>query len=267
MTIIQSITLGVVQGLTEFLPISSSGHLILVPKIFNWQLQSLAFDVALHLGTLLAVVVYFRSDLLRLARAAFLYKNSAFEKDRRIILYIIIGIVPAGITGAFANEIIETRFRSVAVIAVNLIVWGIFLIAADVFASRAEQRIKNHPVTAKSAAIVGIAQVFSLIPGTSRSGATIAAGIFSGLPRINAARFSFLMSVPLIAAAGVFKLRDIFASGAGSIETLPLLIGFASSAIVGWFAIGLLMKTLSRFGLSAYGVYRIILAAAILLFL
>lgn len=267
MTILQSLILGVVQGLTEFLPISSSGHLILVPKIFNWQLQSLAFDVALHLGTLLAVVGYFRSDLLQLTRAAFLYKNSTFEKDRRMIFYILLGIIPAGITGALANEIIETRFRSVTVIAVNLIVWGIFLIAADLFAARTERKAKTHPITAKSVAIVGIAQVFSLIPGTSRSGATITAGIFSGLSRTDAARFSFLMSVPLIAAAGTFKLRDIFAGGAGSIETLPLLIGFASSAIVGWFAIGLLMKTLSRSGLLVYGVYRIILAAAILLFL
>lgn len=254
---LQSLTLGIVQGLTEFLPISSSGHLILIPKIFNWPLQPLAFDVALHLGTLVAVVWYFRSDLVRLCRA----------KDRRMILYILLGIIPAGITGALANEIIETRFRSVTIIAINLMVWGIFLIAADVFAARTERKAKTRPIGTRSSLVVGIAQILSLIPGTSRSGITITAGIFCRHSRTDAARFSFLMSIPLIAAAGVFKLRDILGEGTNSIEMLPLLIGFASSALVGALAIAILMKTLSRFGLSLYGVYRVVLAAAILLFL
>ena len=267
MTTIQSLTLGITQGLTEFLPISSSGHLILIPKLFHWPLQTLGFDAALHLGTLFAVLFYFRSDLRRLMIAVFARKNPSYREDRRLALAIILGIIPAGTAGALANDIIETRFRALEVVGANLIIFGILLIAADFFAKRNEQKSANSGVGTMRALIIGCAQIFSLIPGASRSGVTITAGIFSGLSRANAARFSFLMSIPLIAAAGAFKLRDIFGSGDISVEILPLSIGFVSSALVGLIAIEILMKTLSRFGLAIYGIYRIIAGSLILLFL
>lgn len=257
MTILQALALGAVQGITEFLPISSSGHLILLPTLFNWPLQPLAFDVALHLGTLVAVTSYFRSDIIQLARG----------NNRRLFLYILIGIIPTGIAGVLGSGIIETKFRSATIVALNLIVWGVFLIGSDIFSAYVKRRGTIRPLTGIRALILGCAQVFSLIPGTSRSGVTIGAGVFAGLSRNDAARFSFLMSIPLIAAAGLFKLRDVLAGSGDSLQTLPLLVGFATSALVGWLAIAILMKTLSRLGLTIYGIYRVVLAALILLFL
>ncbi|MBI4359595.1 MAG: undecaprenyl-diphosphate phosphatase [Candidatus Jacksonbacteria bacterium] len=263
----QSLVLGIIQGLTEFLPISSSGHLILIPKFASWPLQPLAFDAVMHLGTLFAAIFYFRSDVLALIRSALAYKNQAHSEDRRVLIAVILGIIPAGIAGALANNLIETRFRTIEIVGANLILWGILLIAADFFATRVERSDANRSLTIKLALMIGCAQALALIPGTSRFGITITAGIFGKLTRTNAARFSFLMSIPLIAGAGVFKLRDIVAGGTGAVETLPILIGLASSALVGWAAIALLMKTLSKRGLAVYGIYRIFLGALILLFL
>ncbi len=267
MSILQSFALGITQGLTEFLPISSSGHLILISKLFHWPLQTLGFDAALHLGTLFATLFYFRSDLRRIFIAIFARKNPSYNEDRRLALAIILGTIPAGIVGAVANDIIETRFRALEIVGANLIIFGIMLIAADFFAKRNKQSNTNSCVGPMRALIIGCAQIFSLIPGASRSGVTITAGIFSRLSRENAARFSFLISIPLIAAAGAFKLRDLFASGDISVKILPLAIGFVSSALVGLIAIKILMKTLSRFGLAIYGIYRIIAGWLILLFL
>ena len=269
MTIIQSITLAIIQGITEFLPISSSGHLIIIPKIFNWPLQSLAFDVTLHMGTLTAVIVYFRQEISRLIKSIINYKNPKFRLERRLIFLIVIGILPAIIAGLILNNAIEYRFRTINIVIINLTFWGLFLIAADYWADRRVKSsdAKTGKLTSKGALSIGIFQVFSLFPGTSRSGVTITAGIFNGLTPNQSARFSFLMSIPLILGAVILKSADLF-SQSQTISTstfVPLIIGFLISAIIGWLAIKFLMKLLNSWGLKIFGFYRLILAIILII--
>ena len=203
MSLLQSLILGIIQGITEFLPISSSGHLIILPKIFNWPLQSLAFDAVLHLGTLVAVIFYFRDDVWNLIKSIVFYKDSDYKSQRKLVLMILIGIIPAGIAGFLFDGIIATKFRSINIVIFNLIFWGIFLIVADWYANKTQnlnvpakgwsasgRKTQNH-ISKLKALTIGLFQVFSLIPGTSRSGVTIGAGVFVKLTKVQAARFSF----------------------------------------------------------------------------
>lgn len=270
MSLLQAFILATTQGLTEFLPVSSSGHLIIIPKLFNWPLQPLAFDVVLHLGTLVAVVFYFRKDLWKIVRSALFLKNSAYAKDRHLIPPLIIGILPSTIAGFLLNNYLDSTLRSSRVITniviFNLILWGFFLIAADWYEKKGLPAQKNSSVQVKisQSFVIGLFQIFSLIPGTSRSGVTIGAGIFAKLSKIEAARFSFLMSVPLILGAGLLKVKDLATDQNFSLEVAPLIVGLLTSAIVGWLAIALLMKALKHFGLTIFGLYRIVLATILL---
>ena len=257
MSLLQATILGIIQGLTEFLPVSSSGHLIILPTIFNWEVQSLAFDVALHVGTLTAVLFYFRSDIIKLATGIIRYRDQNYRVERRFAFLIILGIIPAGFAGFLFERQIEHSSRSITIVIANLVIWGLFLIAADLFTLLK----KTHSaLTPLKALIIGFFQVLSLIPGTSRSGITIGAGIFTNISKKEAARFSFLMSIPLITAAGILKSMDLFQAQNGGVPFLPLAVGFIASALTGFFAIKLLMKILGGFGLTFFALYRVALA-------
>lgn len=269
MTIPQAFILATIQGLTEFLPISSSGHLIIIPNLFNWHLQPLVFDVVVHLGTLVAVVFYFRKDLWGIIQSAVFFKNPLYAQERRLLLPLLVGIVPTAVVGFFLDDYIENFARTANIVAFNLLLWGVFLILADWYGKKTKSTAQKFftRITIFQSCIIGIFQIFSLFPGTSRSGVTIGAGIFAKLSKIEAARFSFLMSVPLIFGAGALKVKDLVSEQTFVIGTLPLILGFLTSAIVGWLAISLLMKALKHFGLTIFGIYRIVLSIGLLIVL
>ena len=248
----QAIILGIVQGFTEFLPVSSSGHLIFFPALFGWEDQGIVFDTVIHLGTLLAVVFYFRKKLISLCH------------DIRLLLFILASMIPAGFVGVLWGDRIEYFFRSPQIVAWNLIGWGIVLGFADWYEKR---HVPDATVEWKHTVTMGFSQVLALIPGTSRSGITMTAGLFFGLSRAKAAEFSFLMSIPIIAAAGGSGLRDLAAAAYGSVPFVPLLAGFMAAAVSGFFAITVLLRFLTKHGFFPFVVYRIAIGIMILLFL
>jgi undecaprenyl-diphosphatase len=260
MTIFQAIVLGVIQGLAEFLPISSSAHLSLAPFLFGWEDPGLAFDVALHLGTLAAVLWYFRAEWARLVRAALSIVRSRRvrgDEERRVVL-LAVATVPGALGGLLLEEYAETVFRAPAITAVGLIVLGIVLWASDRFAPRVRALVgmRWH-----DALLIGVAQTVALVPGVSRSGSTMTAGRLLGFDRQSAAVFSFLMSMPITAAAAVFKVPDALREGGLS---APLIFGILASGVSGCFAISVLLRFLSRHGFGVFAVYRVALAAAVL---
>jgi len=266
MSLFQTIILAALQGLTEFLPISSSGHLIILPKIFNWPLQPLAFDVILHLGSLVGVIFYFKNDLKKLLKALIDFKNKNLKPERQLIFLLLIGILPAALAGFFFNGFIELHFRKINIVVYNLIFWALFMILADFLA----RKTKTEKLNFKKALSIGIFQIFALIPGTSRSGVTISAGMLAKLPKKQTAKFSFLMSLPLIFGAGLLKAPTLFRSNTATATVLlktNLIIGFLVSAIFSWLAIKLLIKTLEFWGLTVFAVYRILLAIVLITFL
>jgi undecaprenyl-diphosphatase len=256
--IFQAVVLGVIQGLAEFLPVSSSAHLVLAPRYFGWTDPGLAFDVALHLGTLAAVVAYFWKDLVKLASAVVQPSDPAKAEDRRTALYLIMATIPGAIAGLLLEHKAETVFRSAALIAGALIALGLALAIADWFC-KGDRKIKD--LTIGSALGMGIAQAFALIPGVSRSGVTITIGRALGMERQEAARFSFLMSFPIIAGAGLLKFKQILHSP----DKIALAAGFVSAAISGLFAISLLMRYVQRHRYTPFVLYRWALGAFVLL--
>ena len=260
MTTIQIIVLAIFQGLTEFLPISSSGHLVLVPAFAGWDDQGLMFDVAVHLGSLAAVCVYFRSDIAGLLRGGVgLLRGQAQSRDARMALAIGIGTVPAAVAGlAFAGWI-EDNLRDPAVVVITLSVFGILMALAD-YLGRKERVIGD--VTLKDAIIIGLAQAMALIPGTSRSGITITAGRALGFARQDAARFSFLLSAPVILLAGGYKILSLLLDGT-SIAWLELGMGAVVSGIVAYISIEFFMRFVSAIGLLPFAIYRLLLAGVI----
>lgn len=264
MTILQATVLGFVQGLTEFLPVSSSGHLILVPHVFGWPDQGLAFDAVIHLGTALAAIWFFRRDIATILTGIFSRSSSPESKTLRRT--ILISMLPAVAVGLLLKDFIETSTRSTVFVACNLILWAFVLLAADWYSGR------NHPTstrpTWRQAIVIGVAQAFALLPGTSRSGATISAGVLSGLDRASALRFSFVAGIPLILAAGGLSAIDLLqdvASGRASI--MPLFVGFFSAFLGGVLAIQLLLALINRRGLTIFAAYRVVLAVIVLLLL
>jgi undecaprenyl-diphosphatase len=263
MELFQAFILGMVQGLGEFLPISSSAHLILTPYLLGWEDQGLAFDVALHWGTLLAVVTYFRKDLWNLIRG---FLHSLFPRTRdfennlyqKLSWLIILATIPAAIFGKLFEHQVETVFRNPLLIAGTLVIGGLILWLADKYGAK----IKTlTDAKWSNALIIGLAQSVALVPGISRSGATIIAGLSQGFTRQDAAKFSFLMSVPVILGAGVLKLPDI-----AQIENHgQLLVGFASAAIFGFLAIKYLLKYIATRSFNIFVWYRFALAAIIIL--
>lgn len=259
MTVFQAIVLGVLQGLAEFLPISSSAHLALAPWAFGWKDPGLAFDVALHLGTLATVLWYFRKEW-----GALIVSSIAILKQRRIstpdewrVIFLIIGTIPAAIAGLLLEEAAETAFRAPALMATTLMVMGVILWSADRFLpqSRALERM-----TWRDALLIGLAQACALVPGFSRSGTTITGARLLRLDRTSAAVFSFLLSMPVTAAAAVLKVPDAVREGI----TPPLVVGVISAAISSWLAISVLLKYVSRHSFGIFALYRLALGAGIL---
>lgn len=261
MTLIQIIVLALIQGLTEFLPVSSSAHLILGSKLFGWQDQGLVFDVATHLGTLFAVLIYFRADLVGMARACFgPVEGENVRHNRDMVFYLAVASIPALVLGFFAHDLVEFYLRDVRIIAWATIGFGLLLWMADVLGSR--QRDLGG-MNLKSAIFIGLAQALALIPGTSRSGVTITAGRFLGFTPESAARFSFLLSIPVIAAAGAFGAWRIF-TGEAPINWLQFLIALLFAAAAGWVCIAAFLALLNRVGLMPFIIYRLILGLGLL---
>jgi undecaprenyl-diphosphatase len=267
-TFAQAIVMGVVQGLTEFLPVSSSGHLIIVPYLASWNdpfITSLAFSVMLHIGTLVALLVYFRADWLRLVPAGLAtIRDRSFEgdPDRRLAWLIAVATVPALILGVLLNDAVEQRFREVGLVALMLVVGGGILWLAERQGSR---RLLPIDLTFPKALAIGGAQALALVPGISRSGISISAGLFAGLDRESAARFSFLMATPVTAAAAAYETFKVVTGGAGIVvEVAPLFAGMAAALVSGLVAIAVLLRLLRTRSTDIFVVYRVILAAVVL---
>lgn len=261
MDIIQIITLALTQGLTEFLPISSSAHLILVPVLTGWEDQGLAFDVAVHMGTLAAVVLYFRQEIAAMAVAwAGSLQGQGLTADARLAWAVLFGTLPAGLAGLLFVGFIEAHLRSPLVIATTTIGFGLLLWWAD--ASGRRQR-NEHTITWKDVLIIGIAQALSLIPGTSRSGITITAGLAVGLTRKAAARYSFLLSIPVIILAGGLETLKLIRLPGGT-DWTALFLGAVISALSAYLCIHFFLKLLERIGMLPFVVYRLILGIGLL---
>ena len=260
MTVFQALVLGVLQGLGEFLPISSSAHLALAPWLFGWPDPGLAVDVALHFGTLLAVLWYFRREwvLLVIAAKDIVVTRSVQTDQQRLVLYLIVGTIPGAIAGKLLEKQAESAFRAPALIAIVLIVLGILLWLADKLAA---QERSASTMRWSDAILIGLAQMFAIIPGVSRSGSTITAGRALGLTREGAAVFSFLLSMPIIAGAAALEMpRAIREYGFSA----PLLVGIAASAISGWLAIRVLLRFVTHRSYGVFAVYRVLLGLAVL---
>jgi undecaprenyl-diphosphatase len=265
--IFQAIVIGIVQGLTEFLPISSSAHLILLPPVMGWDdpfLNSPEFDVMLHLGTLAALVVYFWRDVVRLAAAgwaAVRTRRLDDDPDRRLALLLVLTIIPAGLLGAFFEDFFDEFFRDRLIVVCGLLVIGALVLLVAERVARQERGL--DALRARDALTIGVAQALALFPGISRSGITIASGLFLGLERAAAARFSFLMGIPIIAGAGVWKVRAIAAGEAVAFDPLVLASGVVASALAGLAAIAFLLAYLRRHTTGIFIVYRVAFAALV----
>ncbi len=260
MTTFQIIILAIVQGLTEFLPISSSGHLVLVPNFADWPDQGLAFDVAVHFGSLLAVCVFFRRDIVAMLHGGVaILRGDTSEPESRLALAIAIGTVPAAIAGLLFAGWIEANLRDPMVIVCTLAGYGVLMAVAD-YVGRRERTIAS--VGLKDALIIGCAQALALVPGTSRSGVTMTAARFLGFERADAARFSFLLSTPVIFLAAAYQLLQLL-RGDETVMWGELALGVAVSAVVAYLSIEFFMRVVTRIGLLPFTVYRLLLAATI----
>ncbi|MCA9307964.1 MAG: undecaprenyl-diphosphatase UppP [Patescibacteria group bacterium] len=264
MDIFQALVLGITQGLTEFLPISSTGHLILVSEFMHWPIQPLVFDAFLHLGTLLAVFAYFRKDVARIILHTIddLIKNqrvfSQWHEYTKLGFYILLGTIPALLLGLMFGDTIEANFREVFYVLIFLALGTGVMYYADTFYSA-----NNGALSFSKSLLVGFFQALALLPGFSRSGATISGGLFVGLSRENSARFAFLLSLPIIFGAGVFKLIASV-SELSTISPVVLLVGFVSSFVVGLICIRALLLFLKTKSLMGFIIYRGVLAVVLL---
>ena len=265
--ILHAAILGLVQGLTEFLPISSSGHLIIVPYVLGWTdpfITSLAFSVMLHIGTLAALLVYFRADWVRLVPAGFAaIRDRSFrgDPDRRLAWLLVAATIPAAIAGFLLSDVIESWFREVGPVAFTLVGGAVILWLADRWGGRTKG---VNDVTFPIAGGIGAAQALALIPGISRSGISISAARFAGLDREAAARFSFLMATPITAGAALFEVRRLASGETGlDISVGPLVVGMLAAFVSGMIAIGFLLRYLRTRSLTIFVVYRLIVAAVI----
>lgn len=261
MTGIQVVVLAIVQGLTEFLPISSSGHLVLVPNFFGWTDQGLAFDVAVHFGSLVAVLLFFRRDIVALLRGGLDVLGAKVESvESRMALGIALGTIPAALAGLLLAGWIETNLRSPAVIVGTLSGYAVLMVIADRFGRRTRA---ITTVRIRDGVLIGLAQALALVPGTSRSGVTITAAMALGFERQDAARFSFLLAVPVILLATVYELGKLL-TGDTAVAWTQLGIGASISAIVAYLSIEFFMRFVSRIGLLPFAIYRLLLAGVIL---
>lgn len=260
----QAIILGLIQGLTEFLPISSSGHLALVPLVSTWQDQGLAFDCMVHWGTLTAVIYYFRSDLAKMILGmgeTIKKRDWKANRDGQMAWMIGLATIPVGIAGLALKDYVENDLRSVETIGIASIVFGLLLWAADKMGKRDRG---EQAWGIKDTMIVGLAQAVALIPGTSRSGITMTAALFLGYTREAAARFSFLLSIPVIFLAGGLKIKDWIEQPNQMASFDTLILGYVVSAVSAYICIHYFLKFLERVGMGPFVIYRIILGSVLL---
>lgn len=259
---LQDIILGLLQGLTEFLPISSSGHLVVVPAVLGWDEPSLTFDVLLHLGTLAAVVIYFRHDLMGIV-LGIMGRGTDVAAARRMALYLVVGTLPAAVLGLVLGDFFERLFESPYTTCAELVATALLLLALE----RAGERAARRPLDTGMATGIGVAQAVAIFPGISRSGATIGAGLVMGLSREEATRFSFLLSIPAIAGAGVVSLADV--AGGGLDVTAGVVAGVIASGVAGYVSIGALLRFVRTHSLTVFAVYLLVMAplSALIIFL
>lgn len=254
----KAIILGAVQGLTEFLPVSSSGHLVIGSELLNFQEQGVVFDVCLHLGTLVSVFIVFRSEILAMIKAPFQYFSGNTDDDVRQFffwdIYVILATLPAVFVGLFFKSYVDLFFGSTLIAYCMLVVTGTIMILAQYVPER------NQPLNWWRGILVGCAQALAIMPGLSRSGSTIFAGMLLGVPRETIARFSFIMSIPAIIGAAVLQMGDFFQNPPTLDTALNLLVGMTMSAIAGYFAIRLLLDIIRRNRLQWFGYYCLVLA-------
>lgn len=260
MSIIQALILGLVQGITEFLPISSSGHLLVIEKALGISKTGITFDVALHLGTLVALLLYFRKDLINLVKSAFVG-----GRERKLLILLLVATVPAAIIGYLLESAAESTFRSPLLVAINLSVFGGLMLAAEKFAKRYKHPREILDISRNQALTMGFAQALAVVPGVSRSGSTITAGLVTGLDRVAATRFSFLLGIPIIAGAAAKvllssdSLSEIAANGS------IFAIGMSTAFVTGLLAIKFMLSYLAKHDLSIFAYYRFGLSAVIIL--
>ncbi|MEI8143321.1 MAG: undecaprenyl-diphosphatase UppP [Candidatus Berkelbacteria bacterium] len=259
MEYLQSITLGIIQGFTEFLPISSSAHLVIVPSLFHWQYQGLSFDIAMHLGTVVAIVAYFWRDWAKLISLALDNSETVTAEDypRNFLWQILVATIPAGAVGYLIADIVESKLHSPYLLATNLIVFGLVLFLVDKYARKS---LETKDIRYKQSFLVGLAQSLALIPGVSRSGITMVASRALGLSREKAARFSFLLGTPAMIGAFVFDLKKITAIH----MDLAFVLGFFASLVSGLIAIRFLLAWLKKADFSIFFYYRILLGALVI---
>ena len=263
MTVLDALILGVVQGLTEFLPVSSSGHLVLVPEFFNIPAPTLGFDVLVHVATLIAVVGYFIRDVSKMILSVVAPRRLRTREEvkywRRLLLWLVIGSIPAGLAGLLLSDFFESLFESTLTVGVFLVITSLLLWGADVTMGRAKpQVLELGKMRVADALVVGCFQALAIAPGPSRSGATITGGIFLGFDREAAARFSFLLSIPVILGAFLTKLGDIsggFSGGSGGAYT----VGTIAAAVSGFVAVYFLMRWLRTHRLRMFAIYTLLL--------
>lgn len=262
-TVLQAIVLGALQGFTEFLPVSSSAHLSLAPWAFGWAAPGLGFDLALHVGTLVALFWYFRAEWWMLAGGGLtlLRARRTVDEPSRRAWFIVIATIPAAVAGLLLEELAETVFRAPVITAIALIVMGLLLWAVDHWRPRTREL---PSMTWRDALLIGCAQMFALIPGVSRSGSTITAGRALGFDRATAAVFSFLMSMPIILAAAILKVPDAVRETGLS---LPLIAGVTTAALSSGIAISVLLRFLKKRSYGVFAVYRLVLGTAVLILL
>jgi undecaprenyl-diphosphatase len=258
--ILQAVILGLMQGLAEFLPISSSAHLVIIPEILGWPYLGKAFDVALHFGTLLALLVVFKKDVLAILRGTrnlFVRRDDAKPEETHLVKLLIVGCIPAAVIGLKFEDLIEEKFGGLYFVAAMLIGWAILLELADRKRPKTERTLED--LTFRDAVIIGCAQAAALMPGTSRSGSTITLALFLGFSRTEAARFSFLLSLPVVAGASILKGIKL-ASDPTTAEILgPLLVGILVSAVSGFLCIKYFLKYLRTNSFRPFVIYRIVL--------
>lgn len=262
MNIIQAIVLGLVQGLTEFIPVSSSGHLVLAHHFLRVTETGLTFDIALHLGTLMALLIYFHKDLWGLARAIL---TAPKGKDARLAWLLAAATLPAVIAGVLLEQAAESAFRSPVLVAVNLFVVALIMIGAEEFYHRQVRKpTKLEDVRPKQALVMGLSQAAALMPGVSRSGSTIMAGLFMGMDRVAATRFSFLLGIPITAGAIAKKLTEPEFTSQFSHEKGVFIVGILTAFVSGLLAIRFLLQFLARHSLHTFAYYRIALATIVI---
>lgn len=264
MELSHAVVLALIQGLTEFLPISSTAHLILVPYVTNWTDQGLAFDVALNTATWLAVVIYFRSDILQLAKGFFKSVNERSlrgNQDGSLAWMLLVATIPVGLAGLLAHKYVEHELRTIWVIGISSIVWGTVLFIAD----RRQGKTETGEIKWGAAVLVGLMQAVALIPGTSRSGITMTFGLFAGLSRTAAARFSYLLAVIVGGLAGGMEALKLAKAGI-DMQLLPVAVGFVIAFISAYLVIHFFLKLISRISMTPFVIYRILLGIVLLVY-